>query len=218
MAVIFKVALMQEEMKKRLPYLLPIIFLIGIVLLTWILFFSLELVSDNEKRITCVFAILALGFGVFQFWVNELNIERRKKFDLRYETYKEIVLLIESISETINIKMISKETIEAHGVLSKLINQINNLSSTMNRNNDFLFPDICKTPESKKNQKILENIILRTDKFRIGIENAAKHDKYNMKEFAESIEEMNWHNEIREYLKELHDNKYDLYKKLRTYF
>jgi len=204
-------------MKKRLPYFLPIIFLLVIVLLTWILFFKLELITDNEKRITCVFSLLALGFGVFQFWVNEINILRRRKFDLRYDAYKEIVFLIESISETLNAKMISKETTDVHGLLSKLMNQINNLSSIMNRNDNFLFPEILLTPESIKNQEVLQNIMSRTDELRINIEKAAKLDEYNMKEFAETIAKMNWHNEIRMYLIELNDNKYSLYSKLRTY-
>jgi len=205
-------------MKKHIGYIAVFLFLIVLILMTWYVFFYLEIISSNEKRIAGIFSILGLGFGLFQFGFNEVKSNKRKKFYLKYETYKEIIRLIDSVSETLNIQMTSNEMLEVHGLACKLLNQINQIASTINLNNDFLFPDICKTPESKKIQDILEKILLRTDRYRIGIEKAVKHEKYNMKEFVEGIEEMNWHNEMKDYLKELHENKYAFYKKLRTYF
>ena len=60
-------------------------------------------VCEIQERITGVFASLALGFGIFQFWVGGLNADRRKIYDQRYEAYKEFVLQIEHISESLHI-------------------------------------------------------------------------------------------------------------------
>jgi hypothetical protein len=204
-------------MKKYFEYIPVFIFLIGVILLNWYLFFYLELISSNEKRLTGVFSLLGLGFGLFQFWFNEIKAERRKKFDLRFNAYQEIVILIESIVETINNQMTSNEILEVHGLVSKLMNQVNRIILIMNINNDYLFPGIHNAPESKKNHEIFKKILLRTDQYRIGIEKAAKGSNKIAKDFIESVEAMNWHNDMREFLDELHGNKYDFYKKLRTY-
>jgi hypothetical protein len=88
----------------------------------------------------------------------------------------------------------------------------------MNINNAFLFPYIYDTPESKKIEELLKKILVRADKFRMKIEEAAKVQSEDIRNLTESVERINWHNETREYLKELNENKYDLYTKLRSYF
>ena len=207
-----------NKFKKRLPYLIPILFLIGISSIVWYLFLYCEIITDNEKRITGIITILGLGFGVFQFWINELNIERRKMFDLRYETYKEIVSSIESLTEAINKQMVSNEKIDAHSLVSVILNQVNRIASIKNMNNQFLFPKITDSIESKRNSEILEKIMMRTDQFRKGIEKANDKEKDTMKDFIISTERMNWHNDIRKYLVDLHENKYEFYNRLRSYF
>jgi len=109
--------------------------------------------------------------------------------------------------------MYSSDSISVHSLVSKLMNQINNLSSTINMNNDYLFSELHLRNEAKIIEDIMEKILRRTDEFRLSIESANK----NTKEFMKSIERMNWHNEIRIYLKELHNRKYEFYKMLREY-
>jgi len=204
-------------MKKQLAYIPAFLMLTFVIFLTWYLFFYLEIFPSNDKRVAAVFSLLGLGFGLFQFWFNEIKSAKRKKFDLRYSAYQEIVLLNESIAETINTQMTSNEMLEVHGLVSKLLNQINRLSLIMNINNDDLFHGIHKTNESKSNQEILERILFRTDQYRLAIEKVTKKDNKNSKEFISSVEEINWHNDVRELMKEFHKTKYDFYRKLRTY-
>lgn len=208
--------ILTKSMTKKLSYLFPILFLLIVTLLTWYIFFSLDLISDNEKRLTGVIALMGLGFGIFQFWMSEINNDRRKNYELRFDAYKEIVSLIQSVSETINDAMTSKEIIEVHGLVGKIMNQVNRIDVIMHIYNDFLFAEIYETTESKKVLEILEKILRRTDQFRFDIEKAENYN--NMKEFFEYIKKSDWHNEMREILKDLHKEKYNLFKKLRSHF
>ena len=90
-------------MNYRIEKVLAFLFLLVVLLLTWYLFLIDDFVVESEERITGVFASLAMGFGIFQFWLNELNTDRRKLYDMRYEAYKEFVLQIERISESMHI-------------------------------------------------------------------------------------------------------------------
>ncbi|MDQ1770435.1 hypothetical protein GQR60_03235 [Labilibaculum sp. A4] len=204
-------------MKKHIRYILPFSFLIAIIFLTWILFFHLELTTDNEKRFAGIFSILGLGFGIFQFWMNEINTTNRKLFDLRYETYKDFIFLIDSILETLNNEMKIPKSKNIHGFVSSLMNQINRIGSSVNMNKDYLFPGLHLKPEVKKVESILSKILKRTDEYRHNIEKAWKEDDESIKDFTESIENMNWHNDVRDELKILHKEKYNFYKALRKY-
>ncbi|RXQ94376.1 hypothetical protein EO244_08825 [Ancylomarina salipaludis] len=204
-------------MKKYIRYILPFSFLIAIIFLTWILFFQLELITDNEKRYAGIFSILGLGFGIFQFWMHEINTTNRKLFDLRYETYKDFIFLIDSILETLNNEMKIPKSKNIHGFVSSLMNQINRIGSSVNMNKDYLFPSLHLKPEVKKVESILSKILKRTDEYRLNIEKARKEDDEFLKNLNESIENMNWHNDVRDELKILHKEKYNFYKALRKY-
>lgn len=199
------------------PYFFPIIFLILISILTWVIFFSFNIVSDNDKRITGIISILGLSFGIFQFWINELNIDRRKKFDLRYNTYKEIENLIELLTETINKRMIDSEKENIHSFLSSIMNQINRILSILNINDRYLFPEIFKQSEAIELKALLEKILNSTNSYRINVEKELREKSPDMREYYKYIESVNWHNDLRELLIDLHSSKLKFYKTLRGY-
>jgi uncharacterized ubiquitin-like protein YukD len=199
------------------PYFFPIIFLILISILTWVIFFSFNIVSDNDKRITGIISILGLSFGIFQFWINELNIDRRKKFDLRYNTYKEIENLIELLTETINNRMIDSEKENIHSFLSSIMNQINRILSILNINDRYLFPEIFKQSEAIELKALLEKILNSTNSYRINVEKELREKSPDMREYYKYIESVNWHNDLRELLIDLHSSKLKFYKTLRGY-
>jgi len=69
---------MRKVIRKQKIYFLPIVFLLVILILTWYLFFHEKLVDDNEKRIAGIIALLGFGFATFQFWINEINTEKKE--------------------------------------------------------------------------------------------------------------------------------------------
>lgn len=198
-------------------YGLVFLFLGFVIFITWYLFFYLNVFNDTEKRITGILSTLGFGFALFQFWFNHITTIKSRSFDLRYNAYKEIISAIDSISETLNEQMTSKPILDVHKLVSDLMNQINRLASAMSEHNVYLFPDIVKTPESKKMDEITQKILQRTDVFRMGIEEASKQFDNSGKDFLRAVETMNWHNEMRVYIGELHNYKYPFYKKLREY-
>ena len=204
-------------MNYRIEKVLAFLFLLVVLLLTWYLFLIDDFVIESEERITGVFASLAMGFGIFQFWLNELNTDRRKLYDLRYESYKEFVLQIERISESLHIEMTGDEIGSIHNLLSRLINHLNRINATVAMTSDFLFPDLHLKPETKVIVGTVGSILTRTNEFRLKFEKANREGKDIARDFLHSHDRMQWHNEIRELLDELHTSKYDFYRLLRDY-
>jgi len=204
-------------MKNRLERFVAYVFVLLVLLLTCYLFLYDDFTSKSEGKITGIITFLALGFGVFQFWIDELNTEERKLYDLRYESYKDFVLRIDLISETLNYEMTVNDVNSIHNLLSRLMNDVNRIRSSIAMNSDFLFPELQIKPEAENIDRIVENILVRTDIFRRGVERAIKEESMHSRYFELSVKQMKWHNEIREYLEELHQSKFDFYRILRTY-
>jgi len=204
-------------MNYRVEKALAFVFLIIVLVLTWYLFLIDDFVSESEERITGVFASLALGFGIFQFWINELNTDRRKLYDLRYESYKEFVLQIERISESLHIEMIGDEIGSIHNLLSRLINHLNRINTTIAISSDSLFPDLHHKAETKAIVGTIGNILTKTNEFRLKIEKANRGGKELARDFLHSQDRMHWHNEIGALLNELHTSKYEFYRVLRNH-
>ncbi len=204
-------------MNYRIEKVLAFLFLLVVLLLTWYLFLIDDFVIESEERITGVFASLAMGFGIFQFWLNELNTDRRKLYDMRYEAYKEFVLQIERISESMHIDMTGDEVGSIHNLLSRLMNHLDRINSTIAMSSDFLFPGLHLNPETKSMVSIVGNILTRTNEFRLKVEKANREGKDISRDFMHSHDRMLWHNDIRELLNELHSTKYDFYRLLRNY-
>lgn len=201
-------------MDYRIEKVLAFLFLLLVVILTWYLFLIDDFVTESEERITGVFASLALGFGIFQYWISELNSDRRKLYDLRYEAYKEFVLQIERISESLHIEMTGDEIGSIHNLLSRLMNHLDRINTTIAISSDFLFPDLHKQAETESIVRIVGEISTRTNDFRLKVEKASREGKDLSRDFMHAHDRMLWHNDIRVLLNELHANKHDFYRLL----
>jgi hypothetical protein len=202
-------------MNFRIEKALAFLFLLLVLILTWYLFLADDFVTESEERITGVFASLALGFGIFQFWIQELNNDRRKRYDMRYEVYKDLVLQIERISESLHIEMIGDEIGSIHNLLSRLINHLNRINATIAISSDSLFPDLHLTPQAKSMVGIVGKILAKTNEFRLKIEKANREGREVARDFLHSQDRMRWHNETGELLNQLHTSKHDFYRILR---
>lgn len=208
---------MHQQMNNRLERVAAYVFVLVVVLLTCYVFLYDDFTSKSEGKITGLIAFLVLGLGVFQFWIDELNAEERKLYDLRYESYKDFVLRIDLISETLNYEMAGNDINSVHALVSRLMNDVNRIKSAIAMNSDFLFPDLDLKPETETMNSIVGNMLIRTDIFRRRVERAIKEENGHSRNFELTVEQMKWHNEIREYLEALHQYKFDFYRILRTY-
>jgi polyribonucleotide nucleotidyltransferase len=205
---------MSIQIEKTLAF----IFLLLVLILTWYLFLIDDFVTETEERITGVFASLALGFGIFQFWIQELNEVKRKLYDMRYEAYKDFVLQIESISESLHMELIGDEIGSIHNLLNRLINNLNRINTTIAISSDSLFPGLQSAQETKSILHIVAKILTKTNEFRLKIEKANRQGKEIARDFLQSQDRMRWHNEIGEFLNELHTTKHDFYRILKDHF
>ncbi|MEA3479298.1 MAG: hypothetical protein U9R60_14010 [Bacteroidota bacterium] len=204
-------------MNNRFERVAAYVFVLVVLLLTCYLFLYDDFTSKSEAKITGIITFLALGFGVFQFWIDEMNADERKLYDLRYESYKDFVFRIDLISETLNYEMAGNDISSIHTLVSRMMNDVNRIRSAIAMNSDFLFPDLYLKPEAETIESIVGKILVRTDTFRRRVERAIKNENRQSRNFELSVEQMKWHNEIREYLNDLHQSKYDFYRILKTY-
>jgi hypothetical protein len=198
-------------------YIPPMIFILSIGLATYYLFIYSAIVDDAEKRTAGIIGLLGFGFGIFQFWVGEINNSRRRDFELTYEAYKELTLTIQNISEILNREMTGSHDIDPHGLVNSLMNLINQFQDTVETNDDFLFPGLQYKESFIRLTDITVNILTRTDKLRTEFETLENKGSEGNLYFEKVLIRMKWHNETREFLKELHANKYAFYKDVRKY-
>lgn len=204
--------------KKNKQYFPAFLFLFTVIFLAWYFFICRKVVDDIALQITGILSVLGLGFALFQFLFNHIATEKRRTFDLRYNAYKEIVSIIESIPESLNGQMTPNQILSIDNLVSNLMNQVNRFSSAMKEHDVFLFMNIKNLPESLKMKEIVEKILERTNVCKQGIEEASRQFDNSSKANFAGLVTMTWHNEMRDYLKELHEHKYKFYSKLREYF
>jgi len=177
------------------------------VFVGWYIFFSMDIFVVNDKRIIGIISYYGLTFGVFQFFINQINNKSKRYFELRLSAYKEIIKIIESITQAVNEKLGTFDKFDFHDYGIKLMNLISEYTVFGMTNLDYLFPGTSKLKESQDITELLYSILRTTDKIRKQIDDS-KDD--------ESIR-IEWHNDIRLKLKVLHEKKYIYYKQLRKF-
>ena len=203
---------------KKVKYLQPVLLFLTVCGITYYVFIYSGFGLDSEKRIAGIIASLGLGLGLFQFWLTEINNKRRQDFKLKYEVYKELTRTIQSITEILNTEMASGTDINPHGLVTSLLNLINQFQDVVKINDDFLFPGLQYKDSFKKLTTIAEAILVKADKLRKEIETLENKDNPRNIDLGKMALRMNWHNETRELLKNLHSQKYEFYKEVKKYW
>lgn len=202
--------------RKNWDYIILYLFLILSTLLLWYLFFELEILKDTDKILAAIIPSLALIVGIFQIILNQINQKRTKLFELRYQEFKNQVSLIRKITDLINNSMTEYSTVDIHGLVGQLLNLINEFVNFNRFQKEFLFKNITEKEATNRVREILEKILVRTDTFRKQIDDVNKKES-EIIELAIQVHQMNWHNDIREHLKELHEKKDGYFNELKSF-
>lgn len=185
--------------------------------LIWKLFVIDNLLKEVTEQVAAILASFGLLFGVIQILINE--IRRRREFfqQRRYEEYKYVRSLIQSFTNELNDNMTHDP--DPYRLENRLLNINNELSAALNTSNSRLFPGIIDDAECKKVEGYINDILLRTSKFRKEFDDTKNKAKPNSDdiEIPLKIISMNWHNDIRDAFKKLHNTKYDLFKFCEKY-
>lgn len=99
---------------------------------------------------------------------------------------------------------------------SVVLNLINEFVDFSRFQKDFLFPNITEKEATKIVKENLEKILVRTDEFRKQIDDLNKTES-GINKLGIEIHQMNWHNDIREYLQELHAKKDGYFNELKNF-
>lgn len=197
-------------------YGLVFLFLGLVILITWYVFYHCNFFPNIQLRIAGIISFLGLGFGLFQFWFNHITTEKRRTFDLRYTVYKELMALINSLTECLHEEIYGRKTSNASELVKNLSKLINKIDSAINENNNSLFPKIKQSEEARKLEALIFQISYSTFKYEaLVVNNEVMNNKYN--EHEEMIAESNWFNDVREPYDELEVHKSKFYEKLREY-
>lgn len=66
---------------------------------------SLSILNSDSTKITLSLSILGSGFAIFQFWISEINIKRRREYDLKLSLYNQYIDKINSYRSNLFIKI-----------------------------------------------------------------------------------------------------------------
>lgn len=75
---------------KKHEKIFPFLFFITIIIITYYLFIYNKLCLKEDVKIAGLISTLGIGFAIIQFWVGEINANRRRLYDQKLIAYKEI--------------------------------------------------------------------------------------------------------------------------------
>jgi hypothetical protein len=195
---------------KMLVY--PITFLVVLLPITFFLLTKyLDYDGKFEQALTITVSVLGLIFAIFQVWLNIAIQGIRNKASLRHTEYKELVRLMNSISEVVNDAMVMNvNNIEA--VVNVLMNKQEVFASFINNNDNYLFNDIrYNTYLNEANRELLKMISV-TDKFRAETQNVKMNDN-----LMNIIHQVSWDSAIGESLTSFNKTKHQALRDMHKY-
>lgn len=130
------------------------------------------------------------------------------------KSFKTKITLLQKITNLISENMTNYSITNIHGLVSQLINLLNEFINFNRFQKEFLFKGITHKESAKKLKDILRKILERTDEFRKQIDDNNKNESPNIK-----LHKIKWHNDIKSYLKELDEKNitYDYLNELKSF-
>ena len=205
---------MIKKVRKNLDYIFLYLSLIIITSVIFYLFFNCKIIDGTDKILAALIPLLALIVGVFQILLNQINQKKNKLFELRYQELQNQITLLQKITNLISENMTNYSITNIHGLVSQLINLLNEFINFNRFQKEFLFKGITHKESAKKLKDILRKILERTDEFRKQIDDNNKNESPNIK-----LHKIKWHNDIKNYLKELDEKNitYDYLNELKSF-
>ena len=176
------------------------------------LFFNCKIIDGTDKILAALIPSLALIVGIFQIFLNQINQKRNKLFELRYQEFQNQITLLQKIIDLINENMTNYSIANIHGLVSQLINTLNQFKNFNLFHNEFLFKGITKKESAVKLRDRLQEALEKTDQFRKKIDDDSKKESSMIK-----IHRIEWHNDMRHLLKELYDEKFTYINDLKGF-
>ena len=179
--------------------------------LIYFIFIQQNLVCDLGQKITFIIASFGALFSVIQFWVNSIRHRDDYIRNMRYEEYKRVREITNRFFNTLSENMGEEHNI--HLLSRQLMDIKNEFVVIMQITNKSIFKNILQNERIIEFGKKSDLILERTDKLRYDIDKLRekKGTRGDVLNFAVEVEIMNWHNEVREIIKDLHELKYHLF-------
>ncbi|WP_271407114.1 hypothetical protein [Tenacibaculum soleae] len=203
---------MIKKVRKNLDYIFLYLSLIIITSVIFYLFFKCKIIDGTDKILAALIPLLALMVGVFQILLNQINQKRNKLFELRYQEFQNQITLLQKITNLISENMTNYSIINIHGLVSQLMNLLNEFINFNRFQKEFLFKGITEKESAKKLRDILRKILEKTDEFRKQIDDNNKNESATIKTY-----QIKWHNDIKNHLKELNKKEYDYLNELKSF-
>ena len=195
-----------------MDYIFLYLSLIIITSVIFYLFFKCKIIDGTDKILAALIPLLTLIVGIFQILLNQINQKRNKLFELRYQEFQSQITLLQKITNLISENMTNYSITNIHGLISQLMNLLNEFINFNRFQKEFLFKGITETESAKKLRDILRKILERTDEFRKQIDDNNKNESPNIE-----LHKIKWHNDIKNHLKELNKKEYAYLNELKGF-
>jgi hypothetical protein len=204
------------------PYIFPSLLLIGLLSIYFFVYIKFGIAENGEKSITISLSAIGLIFAFFQVFLN-LNVQAaRNKAQLRHTEYKELIKLLNSVSEILNDGLVKGITFkDVQGLVTSLLNKRNEFVSFVVHNDSYLFKGIKKNKVLVDTSELLHTFSVRTDKFRDDLEKIEKRkapstSDINWQEvILDEVTKMSWHNDVNQTLIKYNEKKHEVLKEVQ---
>lgn len=212
-------------MKGLKPYISPFLLLVALLAIFFVCYVKLGLAEHGDKSIAILLSAIGLIFAIFQVFLNLSVQGARNKAQLRHTEYKELIKLLNSISENLTEYLTKKITVKDLQILAtSLLNKQNEFMSFVINNDNYLFKGIQKNHKINECNELLRNMNIITDKFKVDLGKLEKNKKKSLtNDFdwsevtIDSITRMEWDYNINDNLKKFNDKKHEVLSELQRY-
>lgn len=111
---------------------------------------------------TIIMSTLALAFSYYQLYFNKIDTERRRIYDLRFQSISNFNREGRDVMEIFNYYR-SQNEFDINNLLAQTVNKINRLKISTALSIDLLFNEIVDKEEYKLYKESLDNIVKETD-------------------------------------------------------
>ena len=187
-------------------YIALFLFLIIAIVATWYLLIYKTDLGDSDNYWAASIISLGLLIGLFQVWYNQMNYKRWKQYEIRNEEYRQQFDLFNQLSRSLKKNTDEPNSSEVHMLVNEISSVLTEIINFNHFQKDFLYPKNKNSEVSQRMTELLELLETKLNILKSQIQDSSQNKHLETSRITNLIEEMNWHNEIRDILADINRN------------
>jgi len=187
-------------------YIAQFLFLIIAIVSTWYLLIYKTNLGDSNSFLAGMVVSFGLIIGLIQVWLNQMNYKRWKQHELRNEEYRQQFDLFNQLSKSLKKNIDQPNSSELHALVGDISSALTEIINFNHFQRDFLYPENKNSEVSQRMSELLDLLESKLNALKTHIQDSNENKNLETTRITNLIEEMSWHNEIRDILADINRN------------